>query len=504
MLFRPLEEKRIFGFRIPFTPGLIPRKRKEIAENIGEAISSKLVTSEGISRRLDSEAVRAKIEMAIYEKLDYFLNREWPSLEEIVPEQFRGEFEELVERGEKKARKWIKDFLESEKAEKTVRSLVGEFLESQSDRRLRELVGEEERDVLLRSLRRALVDFSERDELEEEVEKFWRSRIDELLEQEKEIGRYLPREVRRLLHRELGKWTPELVAHASKFLQDKQIRKKIKMYLFDLIDELVEEEFNEESAWAQLKLGVLETFVMSVDKMKIKVDEAVDEGLPKLAEIMKREEVQEQIKESAVDYVDDLLEKDLSDLEPSAEGREKLARSLTEFTVGFIRTETIREAFMGQAENVLDEVGERRVGDFLDEEERNSLASALSDMVLSGLRGERLEEEIDSFVRELSGKIRSRNWGPFGQYVKEDWVEDLRSFLSRKTVDLLVEKMPDIINALDVSMIVEEEVEEFSLRDVEGLILDVTGNQLRSITWFGAIIGFLIGLVQLSIIWLGV
>ncbi|MFW6049396.1 MAG: DUF445 domain-containing protein, partial [Candidatus Bipolaricaulota bacterium] len=35
MLFRPLQEKRVFGFRVPFTPGLVPRRKNEIAENIG-------------------------------------------------------------------------------------------------------------------------------------------------------------------------------------------------------------------------------------------------------------------------------------------------------------------------------------------------------------------------------------------------------------------------------------------------------------------------------------
>ena len=43
MLFRPLEEKRIFGFKIPFTPGLIPKERRRIASNIGEAVGKHLL-----------------------------------------------------------------------------------------------------------------------------------------------------------------------------------------------------------------------------------------------------------------------------------------------------------------------------------------------------------------------------------------------------------------------------------------------------------------------------
>lgn len=503
MLFRPLEEKRIFGFRIPFTPGLIPRKRKEIAKNIGETISANLVTSEGISRRLNSDSVRAKIDMAIYERLGSLLEKEWPSLEETIPERFRSEWEELVSRGEEKLAGWIKDFLESERAEEIVRTLLRDFMDDVGERRLEEVLGEEEKDVITEIVRKAVVNFTEKEGLEEEIEEYWRLKIDEILDKEKEIGSYLPQEVRQVVYRELGKWMPDLVARASGFLQDPRIRKRIKMYLFDLIDDLVEEEFDEDSVWAQLKLGVLETFVMSVDKMKMKVDEAVDEGMPKLAEIMEREEVKEQIKESFVDYVEDVLEKDLSDFEPSPEGRKKLCESLTELTVSFLRSESAREAFVGRVGNVLDSIGDRRVDDLLEVSEKSSLARRLSEVLLEALRSDRVGDKISTLVHELSETLRSKQFGPLNSYVEDRWVEEFRSLLSQKTVGVLVRKMPDIMNALDVAKIAEEEVEKFSLRDVEGLILDVTGNQLRSITWFGAIIGFFIGLAQVGIIWLG-
>ena len=38
MLFHPYEEKRILGMRLPFTPGLIPARQKEIAEKVAKNI----------------------------------------------------------------------------------------------------------------------------------------------------------------------------------------------------------------------------------------------------------------------------------------------------------------------------------------------------------------------------------------------------------------------------------------------------------------------------------
>ncbi len=50
MLFRPFEEKYIFGFKVPFTPGLIPRRRKEIAESIATTVEEHILPAEKLKK----------------------------------------------------------------------------------------------------------------------------------------------------------------------------------------------------------------------------------------------------------------------------------------------------------------------------------------------------------------------------------------------------------------------------------------------------------------------
>ena len=45
MLFRPHREIRLFGIRLPFTPGLIPKRQGDMARAVGNAISQTLFTS---------------------------------------------------------------------------------------------------------------------------------------------------------------------------------------------------------------------------------------------------------------------------------------------------------------------------------------------------------------------------------------------------------------------------------------------------------------------------
>jgi uncharacterized membrane protein YheB (UPF0754 family) len=52
MLFRPYKPWRIGGVRVPFTPGLIPRRRDEIGGQMGRLVEEHLLTTEGIKRAL--------------------------------------------------------------------------------------------------------------------------------------------------------------------------------------------------------------------------------------------------------------------------------------------------------------------------------------------------------------------------------------------------------------------------------------------------------------------
>ncbi|MEX3615070.1 DUF445 domain-containing protein [Paenibacillus glucanolyticus] len=69
MLFHPREEKILLGRRLPFTPGLIPKRKEEIAESLGHVVSDYLVTSEGLQELIRKPVFRAKMEDTLHRKL---------------------------------------------------------------------------------------------------------------------------------------------------------------------------------------------------------------------------------------------------------------------------------------------------------------------------------------------------------------------------------------------------------------------------------------------------
>ncbi|AWB44052.1 DUF445 domain-containing protein [Paenibacillus sp. CAA11] len=62
MLFHPRKPIYIGSFRIPFTPGLIPKRREEIAESLGQVVSEYLVTAEGLQELVRRPAFQKKAE----------------------------------------------------------------------------------------------------------------------------------------------------------------------------------------------------------------------------------------------------------------------------------------------------------------------------------------------------------------------------------------------------------------------------------------------------------
>ncbi|MBM6507679.1 MULTISPECIES: DUF445 domain-containing protein [Staphylococcus] len=69
MLFHPFNPYYIFKMRIPFTPGLIPKRRDEIANKIGQVIEEHLLTEELIRQKLNDGQAKDAINEMIMNQL---------------------------------------------------------------------------------------------------------------------------------------------------------------------------------------------------------------------------------------------------------------------------------------------------------------------------------------------------------------------------------------------------------------------------------------------------
>lgn len=73
MLFRPHQARYIGNWRVPFTPGLIPKRKSELARQIGKIVDEHLLTPESVEQKLGEPAFRGEIEAALKEEAQKWL-----------------------------------------------------------------------------------------------------------------------------------------------------------------------------------------------------------------------------------------------------------------------------------------------------------------------------------------------------------------------------------------------------------------------------------------------
>ena len=78
MLFRPYEAKYIGKWRLPFTPGLIPKRREELAKQVGLLVVNHLLTPETVQEKLKEGKIYKELNEFVAAKCKSFLRTEKP------------------------------------------------------------------------------------------------------------------------------------------------------------------------------------------------------------------------------------------------------------------------------------------------------------------------------------------------------------------------------------------------------------------------------------------
>lgn len=80
---------------------------------------------------------------------------------------------------------------------------------------------------------------------------------------------------------------------------------------------------------------------------------------------------------------------------------------------------------------------------------------------------------------------------------KEKQIEKFKSTILSLYRTLVSEHLSKILDTINISKIVESRINEMDVKETERLILDVMNKELKAIVWLGALLGFLMGCVNL-------
>ena len=87
MLFHPKKEIKVFGHKLPFTPGAIPKGKSRLAKSVGDAVGNNLITQADIESRLLSDELADKIADMILDKLSVSINDLFSGSQDMTEEE---------------------------------------------------------------------------------------------------------------------------------------------------------------------------------------------------------------------------------------------------------------------------------------------------------------------------------------------------------------------------------------------------------------------------------
>lgn len=165
MLFHPFKPYYIFKMRIPFTPGLIPKRREEIATKIGQVIEEHLITESVIYQKLNEPNIREamndlvikqlsklksddatirkfanqfdfdlddlinnKLDKTIINKLNnYYYDKQATSINEILPAEVITMVDEKLDQAGDLIRERARNYLSSDKGARDIYDMLDTF-----------------------------------------------------------------------------------------------------------------------------------------------------------------------------------------------------------------------------------------------------------------------------------------------------------------------------------------------------------------------------------------
>lgn len=498
MLFRPLRAWHLVGVRVPLTPGIIPAKRDELAAKMGEMVGAHLFTAEDVGRAFSKESIQRELRLTVTDKLGLLLDRQLGSLATLVPEHFRPRFREIVALLQVKTAKTVSAYLHSEDFENRFRAYLQQQGEKLLARDLASYLTPELYRDLQQHLDRKYTAFFQSPKTATLVGDYVDGRLENLLSSERPLRELLPEDLVELILAQLEK---ELAPLAEKFggmLYDPAFRarmvKKIKLAIDSFLDSL--------GGLA----GLLSGF-MDLNKIYDKIPEFLDRAGEELATWLREDTTKQQLARLLRERVDLLLERSpASFVEKMPYEKVKgVRRFAREQVVAALQSRRTIDTALILTETGIDRFKDRSFANLLrqvlPESGLESGQRQLADNLLQVLRSPQAREALEIVVVEQSNKwLYQQPLGRLSARLPGDLRQEIETASCQLVEELLKKEAPKLVETLNVRRMVEEKVNRLDLWQVEGLLMGVMKEQFKYINLFGAVLGFLIGFINLLVL----
>ncbi|WP_050608380.1 DUF445 family protein [Clostridium niameyense] len=468
MLFRPYEEKRFLGIKIPFTPGLIPKEKSRIAKSVGEVIGEHLLSTETIVNSLCSESINNKLKTWIRQRVHILITSKdtlEKKIRNILGEKYNSFILGLKENLNNLVILNLRN--NDNKIKEFIKEKLSKILSDNPDKIINNNIYKE----LKKQLTNMLEGYINSDEFILVINNLIINKVNEGKIKQKTLGDLLP----------------------------KSFTGNIKVYIYSKRDNIVnyiKSSLKEEKNYNKLKKilkNVISNNVNSLMSMFIDVDSMTDKIVVFLENYLEEEETKDNLMEIINTNIDKLFLVTIEDITNNLPENSK--QSLIEEVSNVITREIKHINITNKLNDKIDDCIMR--GDlFRSMTFKSNLYDLINKNIEKFIYSEKLENMVNSLINDMIDAFMNTSIKGFTEGNEEGILAVVYDIAQNNYKRFVENQAGVVIDVLNISKIVEDKINEFDVEVAEEIILQIASKELKAITSLGGLLGAIIGILS--------
>lgn len=478
MLFRPYREKKLFGIRLPFTPGIIPKNRYQLSTKVGESVGQHLLTPEILRESIESIGVLDKIDSLIDENIDNIKNND-KSVDFYLELIFKENKNEYVRNLSDYVLKNANELILDEKFQNNIAGLINkavyEFIKQKK-------IGDFSNSILDNS-KKYIEDFKKdyinTDNFREFLNNYSDKLISDIVDKDYLLKDIISEEKSDKIKTLIFDNSPKIASVIEKFLSENpEVEYKIKL----LIEKILDDNF-----------GKLISMFISENKIYYNMKDGI-------LNYLQDEENKPILKEQIDKVIDNILDRNLNffiekiDNETIISLKERLINNFT--ANNFNLSDGIFKFISNKIKNYEDESLYDIILKISPDYDKmsNKYILNITDSIAKEIK-KALNNNFESYVT----KLLNINLGALISKIDDKTLNSVKKFLLNLLNVILEKGIMYISQNMDIVKIVEERINSFEMEEAESIILSVVDRELFAITVLGGVLGFFISAIPFLI-----
>lgn len=501
MLFRPLTAWRVFGLKVPMTPGVIPKKRQALAQNIGEMVGDHLLTTAEVSRALGEEVFQARLLQVLDDRLRKILDLDLGPLPLVVPEEFAPSLRVGCVVLKWRLTKELVNFVRSPAFDGVLRSFMVSLANDLLARPVDAVLALEDREKFYAALERACAAFLQGPVVQEQVRKSVAGWLETAVAHGMTIRDLVPAALACFVREQMENAAPRLLHHGAQLLQEDAVRRKIACFLGKAVEQFVG------------NLGPIGAFAaafLNPATVEKKVYEFLQTSKDDIATAMQDGEAEAKVRQLLNLQAERLLDTSLARIVQKlpAEAMDEFLRLAAEQIAAMVRSPAtvaaIGHMVRQDIETRLDH-GACSLGTALQHISSGVSPDVLADKMTleagSLLRSFHAKRTIKQLVSLLVDDVlMKRPLGRAGNLLPERIHGKVLASFQGLFLEIVLREVPGLVDSFQVRAIVARKIDSLDLPRLEQLLLSIMQEQFQAINLFGGLLGFCIGLMNAAML----